>query len=303
MFWWCGAGGDGIWICGAIREAEGVDWGEVRAVLAFVLAWVAAGVSRWVWGWRGRRAGGDEASVSCARCGYDVRGNAGVCPECGSRLEGKGTVVGVHVRRWWAVGGGIGGGGGDGVGAGQRRNVGGAGGGRRALPSAKTGVVAGGASAVGWWDAKREGYGGAEPPLGKRLSWRRGHLELGPLVDALKREQSSFGTERWVRPHRSFGARHRIQRRDGGLGRNVAGRRAKARGVTRRVARRLVSDRAELGIGCRHDDGVDGQAPRGGHGRRFRTGFMALGDEQWILAALGYPARPRSTPPDGRAGR
>ena len=273
----------------------------VRAVLAFVLAWVAAGVSRLVWGWRGRRAGGDEASVYCARCGYDVRGNAGVCPECGSRLEGKGTVVGVHVRRWWAVGGGIGGG--DGVGAGRGRNVGGAGGGRRALSVAKTGVVAGGAAAVGWRDPKREGYGGAEPPLEKRLCWRRGHLELGPLVDALKRDQSRFGTERWVLPHRSFGARHRTQRRDGGLGRNVAGRRAQARGAMRRAARRLVSDRAELGIGCRHDDGVDGQAPRGGHGRRFCTEFMALGDEQRILAALGYPARPRSTPPDGRAGR
>ena len=83
MFWWCGAGGDGIWICGAIREAEGVDWGDGSG-RAGVCAGVCAGVG-----------GGGRESVGLGLEGSACGGRRSECLLCPVRVRRAGERRGV----------------------------------------------------------------------------------------------------------------------------------------------------------------------------------------------------------------
>lgn len=79
MFWWCGAGGDGIWICGAMREAEGGDWGDGSG-----RAGVCAGVG-----------GGGRESVGLGLEGSACGGRRSECLLCPVRVRRAGERRGV----------------------------------------------------------------------------------------------------------------------------------------------------------------------------------------------------------------
>jgi hypothetical protein len=64
----------------SITVKEIIQWGGLVLIFVVIPAWVVIGYRA------GRRRQARIRSGICANCGYDVRGIADRCPECGEQI-------------------------------------------------------------------------------------------------------------------------------------------------------------------------------------------------------------------------